>query len=105
RVVRVRVRRVLRERIRRPREREGRAELRSAEAATDQPQPEHAEQVERNRREMDGRQRVPLAAPAKEEVAGEVRLECHRTVRVPLRVGGFAATVRLNTVADLPSGV
>ena len=52
----------------------------------DEPQPEHAEDVERDRREMGSGERVPLAVPPEEEIPGEVRLIRDGAVRVPLRV-------------------
>ena len=54
---------------------------------------------------MRGRQRVPLAAPAERQVAGQVRLVRDGPVRVALGVGRLAAAVRLDAVADLAGRV
>ena len=105
RVVRVRARRVLRERVGGPREGKRRAEARPAEAEADEAQPEDAEQVEGDHRRVRGRQVVPAAAPAEEEVAGDVALVRDGPVRVAERVRRLAAAVRLDALADLALGV
>ena len=102
RVVRVRVRGVERERIRRPRERERRAEPRPAEAPPDEREPDQAERVEEERGRMRGPELVPLPGPAEDRVAGQVGQVRHRPVGVAARVGGLAAPVGLDPLADLP---
>src|SRR5918912_1599393 len=54
---------------------------------------------------MGGGQVVPLAAPAEDQVAGQIRLVRDRPVRVALRVRRFAASVRLDPLANLALGV
>ena len=105
RVVRVRARRVLRERPCDPRKRERGRESRPAEAAADERQPEDGEQVEEDRGEMHGGQGVPLAAPAEDRIAGQVRDVRHRPVGVSVRVRVLAPAVRLDAVAHLAVGV
>jgi len=77
----------------------------SAEAAADEPQSEHAEDVERDRREMGRGKRVPLAAPPEEEIARDVGLVRDRTIGVSLWIRRLAASVRLDALADLPGGI
>ena len=101
RVVRVRARRVLRERPGDPRERKCGRESRPAEAATDEREPEDGEQVEQNRSEMHGGQGVPLAAPAEDRIARQVCDVRHRPVGVSVRVCVLAPAVRLDAVAHL----
>ena len=67
--------------------------------------PSDAEEVPEDRGRMRGRQRVPLAAPAEQPVAGQVGLVGDRAVGVALGVGGLAAAVGLDAVADLAGGV
>ena len=50
---------------------------------------------------MRGRQVVPAAAPAEEEVAGDVALVCDGPVRVAEGVRRLATAVRLDALADL----
>ena len=71
----------------------------------DEREAEHAEDVERERREVRRRQVVPLAGPAEERVAGDVREVRHRAVGVAAIVRGLAAAVRLHALADLALGV
>ena len=54
---------------------------------------------------MHGGQRVPLAAPAEDRVAGQVGEVRHRPVGVAERVRVLAAAVRLDAVAHLAVGV
>ena len=54
---------------------------------------------------MHGRQRVPLAAPAEDRIAGQVGEVRHRAVGVAERVRVLAPAVRLDAVAHLAVGV
>ena len=59
--------------------------------AADERQAEQRDQVEQDRREVHRRQRVPLVAPAEEQVARDVREVRDRPVGVAERVRGLAA--------------
>ena len=76
-----------------------------AEATADEREPEHAERVEEERRRVRGPELVPLAGPAEDGVAGQVRDVRDRPVGVAARVRGLAAAVRLDPLADLALGV
>ena len=96
RVVRVRAGHVLRERVRGPREGQRDREPASAEAQADEPEADHGEDVEHDRREAGGVELVALAGPADCRVPRQVSLVRDRTVRVSGRRGRFAAAVRLD---------
>ena len=76
-------------------------ESRPAEPPSDEREPEQREQVPEDRRRVRGRQRVPLAAPAEDEVAGQVGEVGDGAVGVAARVRALAAAVRLDAVAHL----
>ena len=106
RVVRVRVRDVERERVRRPGEREHRRQpraRRSASPTSARPSRQSASKSERRR--VRRPQLVPLPGPAEDRVAGHVREVRDRAVRVAARVRALAAPVRLDPLADLALGV
>src|SRR6185437_3548260 len=84
----------------RPGKRERCREPEPAETAPDEPEPDHAQEIEGNRREVRGWEIVPLSTPTADEVAGDVGLVRDRPVRVALRVRRLAASVRLDAVPD-----
>ena len=102
RVVRVGVQRVRGEGEREPAEGERHSQSLPAEAPAHEEEAEDGDQVERDRRRMGSRKRIPLSVPEQDEDGRDVDDVGHRPVGVAAGVGGLAAAVRLDPVARRP---